>query len=256
VQFLVNQMVVWVYRTPKSIIMETKKTNKANLERRRSGFFQVGLIIAVSLSLAAFEWLSPSVHRNRPVTGQDEIIPFEPTIIPEIEKQEPQKPEPKTTTTFLPDVDIIEVKNEVKVTITTLITDEIVDDPNITIGDPGLGDTGPVTTTVTEMPPLTVGEVDALPQFDYISFLGEHLRYPWSSRENKAEGIVYVEFLVTAKGLVEKVSVRGTKGNTDKDLEKEALRVVKGMPAWTPGMLLGQPVPVKLTIPIKFVLQD
>ena len=36
--------------------METKKSNRANLEKKRSMFFQVGLLIALGFAFVAFEW--------------------------------------------------------------------------------------------------------------------------------------------------------------------------------------------------------
>jgi protein TonB len=38
--------------------------------------------------------------------------------------------------------------------------------------------------------------------------------------------------------------------------DEEALRVVSGMPRWTPGMQKGKPVRVQFNLPIKFTIEN
>jgi protein TonB len=67
------------------------------------------------------------------------------------------------------------------------------------------------------------------------------------------EGKVYVQFVVTAEGMIESPVV--LKGVANAELfSKEALRVVRNMPKWNPGMNDGKNVSVKTTIPIAFKL--
>jgi len=44
--------------------MKLKKTNQANLEKRKGTFFQLGLVIVLSLVLIAFEWTSTGLSKN------------------------------------------------------------------------------------------------------------------------------------------------------------------------------------------------
>lgn len=87
-----------------------------------------------------------------------------------------------------------------------------------------------------------------------IDFLRQNVRYPELERDNDVQGTVYVGFVVDKTGKVRDAKVlRGVPKGPG--LETEALRVVRMMPAWKPGMQLGKPVHVQFTIPVKFTLK-
>ena len=71
--------------------MERKKNDKVDLEKRKGVFFQLGLVITLSLILIGFEWTSSGLSENRFDTGKGDVIDEE--IIP-VTRQE--KPEPKS----------------------------------------------------------------------------------------------------------------------------------------------------------------
>ena len=80
-------------------------------------------------------------------------------------------------------------------------------------------------------------------------YLSENIKYPKKALKNGITGKVFVQFVIDKTGKVTKVvAVRGV----EKSLDKEAVRVIKSMPKWKPGMKDGQPVKVKYTIPINF----
>lgn len=83
------------------------------------------------------------------------------------------------------------------------------------------------------------------------AFLIENMRYPEAAAKAKIEGRVVVQFDVAADGTLKNVSVvRGV----DPDLDAEAVRVIKSMPAWTPAMADGVPVETAYTLPVSFKL--
>jgi periplasmic protein TonB len=232
--------------------MQIKKSKEANLERKRFRFFQVGLILSVSSSLLAFEWLTPDkIVKKATVmeTPYPEVI-----FVPELPKNEEQKMQENAQTA---PVHIIE---EVKVIPDNRIEGEtehenVIDD-NFDFGfipGPESGGGGPVV-VVTEVPVVEAHEVDKMPQFDYIPFLNKHLNYPWPSKNQGHSGTVYVSFVVTEDGKVTGVKFLQATGSADEDMVKEALRVISMMPAWTPGEFAGLPVRVRMSLPIKFVL--
>ena len=99
--------------------------------------------------------------------------------------------------------------------------------------------------------------VDQMPEFPggeaaMRRWIAEHLRYPKSAQSKGITGIVYITFIVDTEGKVTKVAVES---GADPSLDKEALRVVNNLPAWTPGKLAGNLVSVMFTIPISFELQ-
>ena len=83
------------------------------------------------------------------------------------------------------------------------------------------------------------------------AFLGHNLKYPLISQENGTQGEVIVQFFINTDGRVDEVSVVT---GVDPFLDKEAIRVVKLMPKWSPGKQGGKEVKVKCTIPIGFAL--
>ena len=84
-----------------------------------------------------------------------------------------------------------------------------------------------------------------------IAFLGENLIYPDRPLKNKIEGTVEVKFVVEKSGLIMKI---GAINRIDKDLDQEAVRLVKIMPPWLPEMKDGEPIESIQTLKIKFVL--
>lgn len=84
-------------------------------------------------------------------------------------------------------------------------------------------------------------------------FMVNNIRYPQVCLETDVQGKVYVRFVVNTDGSIEKVEV--LRGIQDcRELDKEAVRIVKSMPTWKPGMVNGKPVKVYMTLPIRFHL--
>lgn len=78
------------------------------------------------------------------------------------------------------------------------------------------------------------------------------LQYPYDALQAGAQGRVLVQFTVTRTGNIANVHIVSGKHPS---LNREALRIVRSMPKWTPGRVNGKPVDVTLTLPINFQLQ-
>ena len=85
-----------------------------------------------------------------------------------------------------------------------------------------------------------------------LKYLADNIKYPASAVKAKKQGRVIVGFIVLKDGSITHAKIVRS---IDPELDAEALRVVKGMPKWTPGTQLGKPVSVKYTLPVKFSLQ-
>ncbi|MBP8823686.1 MAG: energy transducer TonB [Flavobacteriales bacterium] len=83
------------------------------------------------------------------------------------------------------------------------------------------------------------------------AYIAKHTRYPGEALDAGQEGRVFVEFVVGRNGVVGHVQVRR---GVAPSLDAEALRVVRSMPAWSPGEMDGQPVAVRFTLPMTFEL--
>lgn len=83
-------------------------------------------------------------------------------------------------------------------------------------------------------------------------FIIKNLRYPEIARENDIQGRVFVSFVVTKDGSLDKVKIlRGIGYGCD----EEAMRVILRMPNWKPGTQRGKAVAVSYTLPFNFKLQ-
>ena len=78
-----------------------------------------------------------------------------------------------------------------------------------------------------EVAPEFPGGINAL-----VKFISDNLKYPTVCKELKIQGKVMVKFTVKSDGSIG--NVRITK-SVDTNLDKEAVRLVKSMPRWTPG---------------------
>jgi protein TonB len=225
--------------------MERKKSLKADLENKRTLFLQIGLIISLAITLAAFEWKSYEKREvNLEQRAQSEI-PEE--IIPITKQEEPEPPpEPPQTTTEL---NIVE--NEADVEDDIIIDVEADDDTEVEEYTPMLQEEEDVEEekvfmVVEEQPSFPGGEQARM------RYLSNNIDYPQLARESGIQGTVYVTFVVEKDGSITDVRVlRGIGGGCD----KEAIRVVKEMPRWEAGMQRGKPVRVQFNMPIRFTLQ-
>ena len=86
-----------------------------------------------------------------------------------------------------------------------------------------------------------------------MKWLSNNIRYPDAAQQNGVQGRVVVKFVVEKDGSISQASV--VKG-VDKDLDAEALRVVKRMPKWQAGKNNGQAVRSYFTLPVTFKLQN
>ena len=99
--------------------------------------------------------------------------------------------------------------------------------------------------------------VEEMPSFPggngaLMSYLSSNVKYPVVAQENGVQGRVIVSFVVERDGSISDVKVARS---VDPSLDREAQRVVKSMPRWTPGKQNGQTVRVKYTVPVVFRLQ-
>lgn len=87
---------------------------------------------------------------------------------------------------------------------------------------------------------------------EMLKFLQENVKYPENAMKNNVQGRVIVQFVIEKDGTPTEFKVLRS---VDPDLDAEALRVMKAMPKWKPGMQKGQVVRVKFTVPVSFTLQ-
>jgi TonB family protein len=210
----------------KRMIMMTKK--------RTSSLASMKLLMVVPVTVIVF--LAISAYKEIPVTPAKIIVPT--TVsgesssansvlrsMPEDTRETLLPPPPPPPP---PPEKSAELKEEVQVT-EEKITDESV--PFV---------------VVEEMPMFPGGDAELL------KFIMENTNYPEAAKVNNIQGRVIIRFCVTPEGGVSLISV--LKG-VDSELDAEAIRVVKTLPAFKPGKQGGKPVPVWYMVPITFTLK-
>lgn len=108
--------------------------------------------------------------------------------------------------------------------------------------------------------PNKIYELDAVeqkPEFPgggtlaLMNYISKNIRYPWICKEQKIQGDVLVSFIVEKDGSVSDVNVVK---RVHANLNTEAVRVVKSLPKWKPGLVEGQPVRVQMAVYVNFKL--
>lgn len=99
--------------------------------------------------------------------------------------------------------------------------------------------------------------VEKMPEFPggmsaMMDYLNTNLKYPEDAFKQEVGGRVMVMFVVETDGSISNVKVAK---NVFPSLDSEAIRVVKAMPKWRPGMNKGKVVRVNFTIPIIFAIK-
>nr|WP_325289441.1 TonB family protein [uncultured Bacteroides sp.] len=100
--------------------------------------------------------------------------------------------------------------------------------------------------------------VEQMPEFpggykEMMKYIEQNMRYPEEAKKAGTQGRVVVQFLVNKNGAISDVSVLHS---VDRLLDAEAVRLVRSMPKWKPGMQKGKAVTVKYTVPVLFKLED
>lgn len=224
--------------------MENKKSKRANLENKRMIIFQSGLVIALSLVLVAFEWKSEynrSALVNRPdFDFQEEYVM---NTFPE-EKPKPKLPKPQ----MMPIEEIIiddDVEPDDELDFSSESDELMAIEIKMVEDEPEEESFVPFYKV--EEKPMFMGGEKAL-----LNFLAKNTRYPEAAKEAAIQGRVYVEFIINEYGEI--VDVKLARG-VHPLLDNEAMRVVKSMPKWKPGVQGGKKVSVNFHVPINFVLQ-
>ncbi len=225
--------------------MEAKKSPKADLESKKFIFVQIGLIIALAVIFAAFEWKTYEktelklVERVAKTVIQEEIIQTKQEVKP------PPPPPPKTVTVLNIAEDDVEIENEIEIDAEADMNTEVEEYIPVDMEDEEVEE-AEIFTVVESMPKFPGGPAAMM------QYLGKNIEYPQMARESGIFGRVFVTFVVETDGSVTDIKVlRGIGGGCD----EEAIRVVTNMPKWIPGKQRGKPVRVQFNLPIKFTLQ-
>ncbi len=225
--------------------MEIKKSPKADLEQGKGLSLLLGLVVAVSVVFVSLEWRSASINKKVVAAALDQSDMEDALIIEDQKQEEPPPPEEKPQEIIKVQVpDVIKVVENDKEVAKVEFANE--NEPPPPPPPPRKEEKADEIFTVVEEPCQFPGGMGAL-----MKFLSKNIVYPEIAQDNGIQGRVIVSFVVEKNGLPSQVKVvRGV----DPALDKEAVRVVKKMPAWKPGKQQGKAVRQRFTLPVQFRL--
>ena len=235
-------------------MMEVKKSREADLERKRPAWMAMGMALAIAAFIIAIEYSTKERDGLLDSDFLDEIaedMEFIPPIVEPLPKEEVPQKAPS---------DMIEVVNEVYENEDK--QEELLETkPELAVEEEELEENvedkvEAVLIEQQEEEVKTIRELDDLPVFpggmsQLVRWLTQNLKYPETAKNEKVSGKVLVSFVINADGVVTDVKLVKP---VDQRLDREALRVVKMMPKWQPGLINGKPCKTLVNLPIVFKL--
>ena len=224
--------------------MESKKSEKADLEGKRFIFLEIGFIVALLITFAAFSWKSPEREFSGFFTSSGAEISEE--QIPVTRQQSPPPPPPPVDAFELNIVD-----DRVELEEQTVFAD-VETDPDQEFDFSGISG---FEEELTEEAFFIVQEMPKFMGRDYNTFSGwiqRNVVYPQSAVQKGLSGKIIVHFEVNTSGKLENIVILQ---GLSPELDQEVLNVVKSSEGmWTPGSNRGRPVRVQFNFPVNFVL--
>lgn len=236
--------------------MQPKKNEKADLSRNSSLYFVIGLSLILLISWKAIEWRTyEKVYAYEALNVEDE----DDEEIPITEQLKTPPPPPPPPPPAPEVIEVVEDEEEVEETViesTETNDDEIIEVEEVEIEEEFED---------VDVPFAVIEDVPIFPGCENVAkserrncfqeqmnkHIRKNFRYPEIAQEMGIQGRVYVNFIIAKDGSISNVRMRGP----DKNLEKEAQRIISKLPTMTPGKQRGRPVRVPFSIPITFRLQ-
>lgn len=225
--------------------MESKKNPRVDLEKKRSLFIQIGLLVSLSMVLFAFE-LKQYDAPLQVVTSNMAKNDFEELIQQTERQQELPPPPPQQITTVLEIV-----SNETEILDEIDINIEATKETILQDYTPTVAKEAPV---AEEFVYMVVEENASFPGGEVAmnKFLSANLKYPQTAIDARIEGTVYVQFVVKKDGTITNIEIR--QSSLGGGCEEAAMEAVKKMPNWNPGKQRNKPVPSMFILPVQFQL--
>tara|TARA_B100001094_G_scaffold35989_1_gene30045 strand:+ start:13896 stop:14594 length:699 start_codon:yes stop_codon:yes gene_type:complete len=231
--------------------MQRKKNPQADLRRYSGLMFVLGLCIVLLISWQAIEYKSYEKQYDLESLNIDDDDDEEIPITEQIKTPPPPPPPPAPEI-----IEIVEDEEEIEETIiesTETDQEEVVEEVEVMEEELDID----VPFAIIEDVPLYPG-CENVPKSQrrkcFQEKIQKHIynefRYPEIAQEMGIQGRVFVQFMIGKDGTISGIRTRGP----DKNLEKEANRIISKLPRMTPGKQRGRPVRVPFSIPVTFKL--
>jgi len=234
--------------------MEPKKNPKVDLNKNSSLYFVIGLSLVLLITWRVIEWKTyKNVYDYEALIvddDDDEDVP----ITEQLKTPPPPPPPPPPAPEI---IEVIEDEEEIEETViesTETDEEEIIEVVEVIEEWEDI-----------DVPFAVIEDVPIFPGCERVNkserrncfqeqmnkHIKRNFRYPEIAQEMGIQGRVYVNFIIAKNGNITNIRMRGP----DKNLEKEAQRIIGKLPRMTPGKQRGRPVRVPFSIPITFRLR-
>ncbi len=239
--------------------MELKKNPKADLRKNSGMYFVIGLAVVMFLVWQGLEWKTYDKTNEYDISMNVEDMLDEEVPMTEQIKTPPPPPPPAAPEI----IEVVEDEEEVEETVIesteTSQEEEVIEVEDVEVEE--IEEDIDVPFAVIEDVPIfpgcenQKGKGAAAMRKCFQEKMNKHIsknfRYPEIAQEMGIQGRVSIMFVIQKDGSIGGVRMRGP----DRNLEKEAKRIIDKLPRMTPGKQRGRAVRVPFSIPITFKLQ-
>ncbi len=219
-----------------------KKYEVSQISRKKSIYFFSGLLIALVFTALLVEYETFTTFRQEII---EEVAYIEEEIIdvPITEIPPPPPPKPKVTPVIqeVPDETLIE-EPEIEIEPEEEVIEEEYAEPEEEVEEVIEEDNSIFNLYELQQKPEYPGGISAL-----LSYVQSNFQVPSRDIEEGNKGRIFVQFVIEKNGSVGGVEI---KRGINSRLDKEAVRVIKSLPKWKPGMNAGAPARVRYVFPI------
>ena len=233
--------------------MESKKSPKADLTKNSKLYFAIGLCLVLFVSWRLVEW--KTYEKSAIDIGVLDVSDDDDEEVPLTEQLKTPPPPPPPPAPEI--IEVVEDEEEVEETViesTETTQEEVIEDVEVLEED-----------LDADVPFAIIEDVPLFPGCENVKkserrkcfqdkiqrHIAKNFRYPEIAQEMGIQGRVYVQFIISKDGSITGIQSRGP----DKNLEKEANRIISKLPKMIPGKQRGRAVRVPFSIPINFRLQ-
>jgi len=234
--------------------MEPKKNPKADIGKNSGLYFVIGLFAVMLMTYIAFE------NKTYPDDNEyDTSMNIDDELDEEVPMTEQIKTPPPPPPPAAPEIiEVVEDEEEVEETVIESTEsneeEEVMEVEDVEVAD-DFEDVDVPFAVIENVPVFpgceSAGDKRACFNKMMQKHISKNFRYPEIAQEMGVQGRVSVMFTIQKDGSIGNVRMRGP----DKNLEKEAARIIGKLPKMTPGMQRGRAVRVPFSIPITFKLQ-
>ena len=240
--------------------LKVRKSVQVDLENKRPLFFILGLVLSLSSAYLALEWRFAERSLIDFELSDNYFADEEDWIVPLTVERKPELPQAIATVKKNPDILNVVANSAVLPALDPDLFSSIVDDGYEDIVDPLPIDIPIFHFTAVESKPVFKGceklvlEEDRFDCFqeNLLRFVAKNFKIDDQMMMFSSGEKVYVEFVIEKDGSVE--TARIIRGE-DELIGREAIRLVKSLPPFTPAKINGKPVRMSYMLPINVKLQ-